>query len=120
MSREGAVLATLVVYKLALLAIGLWAERRTRDGDDFVLAGRRMGPVIAALSASASSSSAWTLLGVSGLAYAKGLSALWVFPGCVGGFCLNWFLLARPLRAHAHAHAALTVTASALPPCPRW
>lgn len=110
MTREGAVLATLVVYKLALLAIGLWAERRTRDGDDFVLAGRRMGPVIAALSASASSSSAWTLLGVSGLAYAKGLSALWVFPGCVGGFCLNWFLLARPLRAHAHAHAALTVT----------
>lgn len=110
MSREGAILATLVVYKVTLLAIGLWAERRTKDGADYVLAGRRMGPVVAALSASASSSSAWTLLGVSGLAYAKGLSALWVFPGCVGGFLLNWFLLAGPLRRYAHEHDALTVT----------
>ncbi|MCA8969629.1 MAG: sodium/proline symporter [Planctomycetes bacterium] len=110
MSREAAILATLIAYKVALLVIGFWAERRTKDGDDFVLAGRRMGPVVAALSASASSSSAWTLLGVSGLAFTKGLSALWVFPGCVGGFCINWFVLARPLRAHAHAHSALTVT----------
>ena len=69
-----------------------------------------MGPVVAALSASASSSSAWTLLGVSGSRVHEGLSAIWIFPGCVGGFCLNWFVLARPLRRHAHAHGALTVT----------
>lgn len=109
MSPEVAILTTLIVYKVALLAIGLWAQRRTRDGEDFVLAGRRMGPLVAALSASASSSSAWTLLGVSGLAYSTGLSALWVFPACVGGFALNWFLLAGPLRAHAHASGALSV-----------
>ncbi len=72
MSREQAVLLTLVAYKLALVGIGLWASRRTRDTTDFFLGGRRLGAWVASLSASASSSSAWTLLGVSGAAYLWG------------------------------------------------
>ncbi|MAE75557.1 MAG: sodium:proline symporter [Planctomycetes bacterium] len=104
------VLVTLVVYKIVLLAIGVLASRRTQDGADFFLAGRRMGPIVASISASASSSSAWTLLGVSGLAYKSGLSAIWLFPACVGGFCLNWFVLAPALQRHAHASGALTTT----------
>ncbi|MHC5012831.1 MAG: sodium/proline symporter, partial [Planctomycetota bacterium] len=72
--------------------------------------GRRLGPFVAAVSASASSSSAWTLLGVSGAAYAWGLSALWLFPACVGGFCLNWYVLAPSLQRLSHRTGALTVT----------
>jgi sodium/proline symporter len=103
-------LVTLIVYKLALIAIGLFFSRRTRDEADFFLGGRRLGPWVAAISASASSSSAWTLLGVCGAAYRWGLGALWLFPGCVGGFVLNWYLLAPRLRAHSHETGALTVT----------
>jgi sodium/proline symporter len=110
MTRAQAILATLVAYKLALLAIGLYARRRTHDGLDFFLGGRRLGPAVAALSAAASSSSAWTLLGVSGAAYAWGLSSLWIFPACVGGFALNWFVLARPLRRLSRQRGAVTVT----------
>lgn len=110
MTRAQAILATLVAYKLALLGIGLFARTRTRDGLDFFLGGRRLGPVVAALSASASSSSAWTLLGVSGAAYAWGLSSLWIFPACVGGFALNWLVLARPLRRLSRGTGAVTVT----------
>jgi Na+/proline symporter len=62
------VAATLIVYLVLLLAIGVWAQKRVDDTADFHLAGRRMGPIVASLSASASSSSAWTLLGVSGAA----------------------------------------------------
>ncbi len=68
MTRTQAVLMTLVAYKVVLVIIGLWASRRTRDDDDFFLGGRRLGPTVAAISASASSSSAWTLLSVSGMA----------------------------------------------------
>ncbi|MEZ4426391.1 MAG: sodium/proline symporter [Nannocystaceae bacterium] len=108
--KATAILATLVVYKLALVAIGLWTARRTRDAADFFLGGRGLGPWVAAISASASSSSAWTLLGVSGYAYAYGLSALWILPACVGGFALNWYVLAPRLRRIARAEGALTVT----------
>lgn len=110
MSREAVVLITLVIYKIALVAIGLWTERRTKDGADFFVGGRQLGPTVAAISASASSSSAWTLLGVSGAAYADGLSAIWLFPACVGGFCINWYVLAPALRRYGHATQAVTVT----------
>ncbi len=110
MTREQAVLMTLVAYKLALVAIGLAARGRNKDAADFFLGGRSLGPLVAAISASASSSSAWTLLGVSGFAYGFGLSAIWIFPSCVGGFVINWYILAPALRRYAPAGRALTVT----------
>jgi sodium/proline symporter len=110
MTRGQAILVTLVAYKLLLIAIGLWGRRRTRDASDFYLGGGRLGPIVAAVSAAASSSSAWTMLGVSGAAYAVGLSALWLLPACVSGFVINWYLLAPGLRRVAHESGALTVT----------
>ena len=110
MTREQAVLVTLVGYKLLLVAIGLISQRRNRDGVDFFLGGRGLGPLVAAISSSASSSSAWTLLGVSGFAWSSGASAVWLFPACVGGFALNWYLLAPALRRSPAARDAVTVT----------
>lgn len=101
--------ATLVLYLVVLLAIGLWARRRVGDSTDFHLAGRQLGPVVAALSASASSSSAWTLLGMSGAAYAWGLQALWLVPAVVSGFAINWYLVAPRLLQRSHANGALTL-----------
>ncbi|WP_376696693.1 sodium/proline symporter [Wenzhouxiangella sp. EGI_FJ10305] len=103
------VAATLFVYLVLLLTIGVWAQRRVGDTADFHLAGRRMGPVIAALSASASSSSAWTLLGVSGAAYAWGLQALWLVPAVWSGFFINWVFIAPKLQPASHDNGALTL-----------
>ncbi len=110
MSREQAVLLTLVAYKLALVGIGLWASRRTRDTTDFFLGGRRLGAWVASLSASASSSSAWTLLGVSGAAYLWGWPALWLFPATLMGFLINWLWVAPRLMALSRAEGSLTLT----------
>ena len=110
MTRETAILITLIVYKIVLLLIGFYASRKTKDGTDFFLGGRSLGPTVAALSASASSSSAWTLLGVSGAAYATGLAALWLFPACLGGFAINWFLLGPGLRRLSKEQDFLTTT----------
>jgi len=109
-SRAQAILATLVVYKLVMIAIGVVANRLASDDGDYFLGGRRLGPAVAALSASASSSSVWTLLGVSGFAYGFGLAAIWLLPACVGGFALNWYVLAPGLRRLAHERRAITVT----------
>jgi Na+/proline symporter len=68
-SRAEAIVATLIVYKLVMIAIGLAANRLAQTEGDYFLGGRQLGPAVAALSASASSSSVWTLIGVSGYAY---------------------------------------------------
>jgi len=101
--------ATMIFYLVALLAIGIWARQRTANSSDFHLAGRRMGPLVAALSASASSSSAWTLLGVSGAAYAWGLQAIWLVPAVISGFAINWMFIAPRLQPASHANNALTL-----------
>ena len=110
MTREMAILVTLLVYKGALILIGLWASRRTHDDSDFFLGGRKLGAWVAALSASASSSSAWTLLGVSGAAYAWGLSAIWLFPATVSGFLINWLWIAPRLMDQSRTQNSLTLT----------
>lgn len=101
--------ATLAAYLLALLLIGLWAQRRVVNRGDFHLAGRALGPVVASLSASASSSSVWTLLGVSGAAYLWGLEAAWLVPAVLSGFAINWYLVAPRLKQRSHGDGTLTL-----------
>lgn len=110
MTREQAILLTLLVYKFTLILIGLWASRRTHDDSDFFLGGRKLGAWVAAMSASASSSSAWTLLGVSGAAYAWGLSAIWLFPATVSGFLINWLWVAPRMMEQSRRRDTLTLT----------
>ena len=110
MDNTAVVLVTLVIYNALLIGVGLWARGRNRSAEDFFLGGRGLGPWVAAISASASSSSAWTLLGVSGAAYAWGLPALWLFPATVGGFLLNWAWVAPRLQRLAREEGAVTLS----------
>ncbi|MDP6962975.1 MAG: sodium/proline symporter [Planctomycetota bacterium] len=104
-------IVTLVFYKVVLLSIGYWALKRSHDDTDFYLGGRGLGPWVASISSAASSSSAWTLLGVSGAAYTYGMSAIYIFPACMAGFVLNWYILARPMRELSLAQGSVTLTA---------
>ena len=88
---------TVVMYNLLLIGIGFLAKRRNKTKNDFYLGNRGLGAFVAALSASASSSSAWTLLGVSGLAYSKGLGAVWILPGVMIGYYVSWTWVAPKL-----------------------
>ena len=115
MDNTGPVLVTLVIYNALLIGVGLWARGRNRNVEDYFLAGRGLGPWVAAISASASSSSAWTLLGVSGAAYAWGLPALWLFPTTVGGFVLNWLWIAPRLQRLAREEGAVTLSEVIVP-----
>lgn len=108
MERSTAILVALTAFLSALMVIGWRASRRTRDSDGFYLGGRSLGPWVAALAANASSSSAWSIVGASGFAYRYGLAALWLIPGCVGGFLLNWFVVAPRLRDDTGASITLT------------
>jgi len=104
------IIVTLIAYQLLMLGIGLWAGRRTADSEDYYLGGRKLGPAVAALSASASSSSAWSLLGVSGAAFTWGLPAIWLIPATLTGFLINWYFIAPRLSRQSRASGALTLT----------
>lgn len=110
MANATVVLITLVVYNAALVAIGVWASRRTKDEADFFLGGRGLGAWVAGLSYAASTSSAWVLLGFSGFVYANGLSALWMVPGIWAGYAGVWLWFGPKLRAEAAGDGHVTLT----------
>lgn len=107
-SRETAILIALVAFLVGLLLVGLRARKKTQDSDGFYLGGKTLGPWVAALAANASSSSAWSIVGVGGFAYNFGMAALWLIPGCIGGFLLNWFVIAPRLRSQTGEAITLT------------
>ncbi|XUK61476.1 Sodium/proline symporter [Plantibacter sp. RU18] len=83
-----------------MLCIGWWAYRRTHNLDDYMLAGRKLRPGVAALSAGASDMSGWLLLGLPGALYVGGLFQAWIAIGLTVGAWLNWKFVAPRLRAY--------------------
>ncbi|WP_446831143.1 sodium/proline symporter [Candidatus Foliamicus sp.] len=110
MNSATTVVVTLILYKTVLLGMGLWARRRTRDQGDFLLGGRRIGAWVTSLSASASTTSAWTLLSISGFVYALGPPGIWLAAGAVSGYVLNWCWVAPRINSAAERSGALTLT----------
>ena len=108
MANQEAII-TIIIYNFLLIAIGFWAKKRTSNQDDFYLGGRGLGPVVTALSASASSSSAWSLLGVSGAAYVWGLSSIWLLPGVLIGYIVSWTWVAPRLMEISQKTGAVTL-----------
>ncbi len=103
------VLLTLVAYKVLLLAVGYWASKRVENENDFFLAGQGLGAWTAGLSYAASTSSAWVLLGFTGIVYSQGLVGLWLIPGIFGGYLLTWLVIGPRLNAETAERGYLTV-----------
>jgi Na+/proline symporter len=68
-------LGALLAYLALQLAIGAWASRRVASEDDYLVAGRKLGPGLATFSIFATWFGAETCIGAAGRAHAEGLSA---------------------------------------------
>lgn len=106
---SGAIIVVFTLYVLLMLGIGWAASRYARSASHFFLADRSLKAWVTAVSSTASSESAWAVLGTVGLAYKDGLAALWFLPGCLLGYSLNWFFLAERLRQHSHETHSITI-----------
>jgi sodium/proline symporter len=98
-----------VVYLVVVLGIGLWTSRRSKTESDYVLGGGKLSGTTLAFSERATGESAWLLLGLTGHAYAEGVSCLWVALGCVLGILFIWFIMSSRLRRMTERTGALTV-----------
>ena len=97
------------IYAIIMLWMGYIASRSTYSPNDFFLADRSLKAWVTAISSTASSESAWAVMGTVGLSYKDGLSALWFFPGCLLGYALNWVFIAERLREHSRQKGSLTI-----------
>jgi sodium/proline symporter len=110
MSFSAPLLVTFVAYLLFILFVGIKAYRRTHNLGDYILGGRKLGPVVTALSVGASDMSGWLLLGLPGAIYLSGISEIWIGIGLVIGAYCNWLYVSKPLRVFSeHANNSLTL-----------
>ncbi len=110
MNFSAPLLVTFVAYLLFILFVGIKAYRRTHNLGDYILGGRKLGPVVTALSVGASDMSGWLLLGLPGAIYLSGISEIWIGIGLVIGAYCNWLYVSKPLRVFSeHANNSLTL-----------
>lgn len=104
------ILATITIYLLAMLAVGFIYSKNNGDSTDFYLGGRKMGPLVTAMSAEASDMSSWLLMGLPGLAYLSGIcEPIWTALGLGIGTYLNWLIVSKRLRRYSSNIDAFTV-----------
>ena len=104
------IIATIVIYLVGMLLVGFAYSKSNEDSTDFYLGGRKMGPLVTAMSAEASDMSSWLLMGLPGLAYLTGIASPgWTAIGLAVGTWLNWLIVARRLRRYSANLDAITV-----------
>lgn len=95
------ILVTIIVYLLVVLGIGVYCSRENNTTDDFYLGGRKLGPIVTAMSAEASDMSSWLLMGLPGVAYLTGLAdATWTAIGLAIGTYINWLIVSKRIRRY--------------------
>lgn len=100
LSGTQGVAIAMIVYFTAMIIIGIWAYTRTSTMDDYMLGGRELNPLVAALSAGAADMSGWLLMGLPGALYAAGLVQSWIAIGLTVGAYINWWIVAPRLRTY--------------------
>lgn len=100
----------IVLYLAMMILIGVIFSKGNDDAGDFYLGGRKLSPIVAAMSAEASDMSSWLLLGIPGLAYLSGMAdATWTIIGLSIGTYLNWLFVASKLRRYTEQLNAITI-----------
>ena len=97
------VLIAFIGYLAIMLAIGFYFSNKSKNMNEYFLAGRGLNSWVTAMSAQASDMSGWLLMGLPGAAYATGMGNYWIAIGLAIGTILNWAFVAKPLRRFTEA-----------------
>ena len=104
------ILITIIAYMLILVVIGVIYSRKNKNVGDFYLGGRKLGPLVSAMSAEASDMSSWLLMGLPGVAYLTGgAEAGWTAIGLAIGTYVNWLIVAKRLRVYSQKTNSITI-----------
>jgi SSS family solute:Na+ symporter len=90
--------AIVVAYLAAMIAFGFWGKRRATTESDFLVAGRRLGPLLYAGTLSALVLGGASTIGGVGLGYEYGLSGMWLVVAIGTGVLLLSLLFAGRIQ----------------------
>lgn len=106
---QPAVIAVGVVYFAVIIAISVWASRRTKTASDFFVAGHGIGLIALTVASVSTSVSGFAFIGGPGLIYSIGLGAMYlVLPASVTNVMGAW-VLAKRMRLLGEARSLMTV-----------
>ncbi len=111
-SADFLIIGTIAVYLIAMVLIGVYFGRKGsgENSHEFYLGGRKLGPLVTAMSAEASDMSSYLLMGLPGLAYLCGVAEVgWTAIGLAVGTYLNWLIVAKRIRRYSANLGAITV-----------
>lgn len=102
--------AAFAAYLLMIIGIGVFASRFSSKGiSEYFVAGRKLNRFVVALSAVVSGRSAWLLIGMTGMAYSRGASAVWAVVGYIVVEVFLFLYYARRLRRFAERFDTITI-----------
>ena len=109
----------ILAYLGYMVYIGVKLSKKNKSADDMYLGGRKLGPIVTAMSAEASDMSSWLLMGLPGVALINGLAggaggfaeAVWTAIGLAVGTYLNWLLVAKRIRVYSEKTRSTTLPA---------
>ncbi len=101
---------SIVAYLVIMITVGIKFSGENKSTGDFYLGGRKLGPLVTAMSAEASDMSSWLLMGLPGVALAGSIAeASWTAIGLAIGTYLNWLIVAKRIRSYTVACNAVTL-----------
>jgi SSS family solute:Na+ symporter len=71
-------LIVLIAYLVGILAVGIWAQRKATTQEDFLVAGRSVGPVLYSGTLAAVILGGGSTVGGVKLGYQYGISGMWL------------------------------------------
>src|SRR3954471_1347336 len=108
-ASQPAVITVGLLYFAVIIAISIWAGRRTRSASDFFVAGKGIGLIALTVASVSVSVSGFAFIGGPGLIYAVGLGAMYiVLPAAVTNVMGAW-VLAKRMRLLGEARNLITI-----------
>ncbi|HEX2254712.1 MAG TPA: sodium/proline symporter [Thermoanaerobaculia bacterium] len=104
-----ATIVAAVAYLAVVVAIGVWAARRTRSAKDFFIAGQGVGLVVTGLATTTAAFSGFVFLGGPGLTYRMGAASFWICVSTSFTAAMLVWVVGKRLRLMAAVEEIYTV-----------
>ena len=110
MTSTVCIIIAIIAYLGIMIYIGIAYSKKSTQASEFFLGGRKLGPLVTAMSAEASDMSSYLLMGLPGLAYLSGLSEVgWTAIGLAVGTYLNWLFVSKRIRRYSSRIGSFTI-----------
>ncbi|UMZ72785.1 sodium/proline symporter [Natranaerofaba carboxydovora] len=99
-----------LIYLVVLMVLGVVAAKRMKNLEDYLLAGRNIGPWVLAFTFSATGMSGWLAMGFAGYVYESGFEPTWTMvPSATLGILLSFVLVSKLIRTYSHKTDSITI-----------